>query len=243
MTLRPDQLVEYRELLTEVNRLAQEDLVRLWRSLESLGADELWASLRAGVPEVVELYRATAADTATLFYSETQGINFNNDAALAASQLNREQVDASLRWAVFAPGNVETLALISGIVQKHVVDGARQYGMDGFAKAGSGWHRAARPGACEFCRLLATRAATDWAPYSSAEAAVAVGAGKGGRPKWHSQVSGSEFHDHCMCIPVKASEYEVPDYVERWTAEYYAATEVAGSTDLRGVLKEMRKVA
>lgn len=243
VALSPTALEEYRGLLGEINTLAQEDLVALWRSMEHLDRDQLWAALRAGVPEIVELYRATAADTAMLFYSETQGVSFSSTEGLAASAVNREQVESSLRWALFSPQNAEPLALISGLVQRHVVNGARQYGLSGFANAGSGWYRAARPGACEFCRMLATRAATEWGPYSSAEAAVTVGAGTTKRRKGGAQPSGDTFHDNCMCIPVKSSEYQVPDHVEAWAAEYNAATKRVGNAfDYKSILAEMRKV-
>lgn len=239
MALGAAELAEYRALLTEVNTLAQEDLVRLWRSLEHLDRDALWESLRAGVPEIVELYRATAADTALLFYSETQGLAFDAAEGLAASQVNRAQVEASMRWALFAEGNTDPLALIAGIVQKHVIDGSRQYALNGFQSAGSGWYRAARPGACEFCRLLATRALTDLGtPYTTAEAAVTVGKGKSA-PRGPQQ-HGATFHNHCMCIPVKASEFNPPDYYEAWTAEYYGATAIVGTSDIYQITWAMR---
>ena len=233
------KLAEYRALLTEVNTLAQEDLVKLWRSLEHLDRDALWESLRAGVPEIVELYRATAADTALLFYSETQGLAFDATEGLAASRVNREQVEASMRWALFAEGNNDPLALIAGIVQKHVIDGSRQYALNGFQKAGAGWYRAARPGACEFCRLLATRAVTDQGtPYTSAEAAITVGKGKS-KPRG-PQAHGGTFHDHCMCIPVRASEFQPPDHYEKWAKEYYGATSIVGTSDISQITWAMR---
>lgn len=244
MALSPAALEDYRALLGEVNRLAQEDLVRLWRSLEHLDKDQLWAALRAGVPEIVEMYRATAADTAMVFYADTQDLSFSAADGLAASRVNRAQVEASMRWALFAEGNTAPLALLAGIVQKHVIDGSREYGLQGFSNAGSGWHRAARPGACEFCRMLATRSVArgGWAPYSSAEAATKVGRGKTSRPSQANQPHGAEFHDNCMCIPVKAELYQPPSYVEKWTAEYYSAVgEVGNSFDYRAVLAAMRK--
>lgn len=239
MALSDADLNDYRALLAEVNTLAQEDLVRLWRSLEHLDKDALWDSLRLGVPEIVELYRATAADTALLFYSETQGLKFSSEAAMAASRVNQEQLESSLRWVLFSEGNVETLSLISGIIQKHVIDGSRQYGLNGFSKAGSGWYRAARPGACEFCRLLATRAVTDQGtPYTSAEAAITVGKGKT-KPRGPA-AHGATFHDHCMCIPVKASEFQPPDYYEKWSKEYYGATAIVGTGDISQITWAMR---
>lgn len=232
---------EYRALLGEANRMAQEDLVALWRRLEHLDSESLYAALRDGVPEVVGAYRAMTADTALVFYEETQGLAFDAAEARAAGMVNRAQLDASLRWAIYS-GGADVLGKLAGVVQKHVIDGSRQYALSGFAREGALWVRSARPQACEFCRMLATRAVTDWGPYGSAAGAVTVGAGKS--KQGQSQPNGTEFHDHCMCIPVLQSEYEIPSYVGKWTAEYYAATkEVGNSFDYKAILSVMRQNA
>ena len=245
MPVTAAQANEYRALLGEASRMAQEDLVALWRRLEHLDPQSLYAALRDGVPEVVGAYRAMTADTALVFYEETQGLAFDAAEARAAGMVNRSQLDASLRWAIYSGGE-DVLGKIAGVVQKHVIDGSRQYALSGFQKHGGLWVRAARPQACEFCRMLATRAVTrdgaGWGPYVSAEGAVKVGAGK--RKQGQSQPTGTEFHDHCMCIPVLASEYEPPSYVERWAGEYYSAVdEVGNSSDYHAILSVMRKNA
>ena len=236
---------EYRALLGEASRMAQEDLVALWRRLEHLDPQSLYAALRDGVPEVVGAYRAMTADTALVFYEETQGLAFDAAEARAAGMVNRAQLDASLRWAIYS-GGADVLGKIAGVVQKHVIDGSRQYALSGFEREGALWVRSARPQACEFCRMLATRAVTregaGWGPYVSAAGAVTVGAGKS--KQGQSQPTGTEFHDHCMCIPVLASEYEPPSYVGRWAGEYYAAVdEVGNSFDYKAILSVMRKNA
>lgn len=236
---------EYRALLGEASRMAQEDLVALWRRLEHLDPQSLYAALRDGVPEVVGAYRAMTADTALVFYEETQGLAFDAAEARAAGMVNRAQLDASLRWAIYS-GGADVLGKIAGVVQKHVIDGSRQYALSGFQKQGGLWVRSARPQACEFCRMLATRAVTregaGWGPYVSAAGAAVVGAGKSKQGK--SQPTGTEFHDHCMCIPVLASEYEPPSYVERWAGEYYSAVdEVGNAFDYKAILSVMRKNA
>lgn len=242
MALSNASLNEYWALLDEINLLAQQDLVALWRLLEGKSPDEAWRLLSEGAPEIVGQYRGLSADTAMLFYEETQGLEFSSEAALSASRVNQQQLSANLRWAFFDASNVEVLGLLGGIVQKHVVDGSRQYALDGFSQSGSGWYRAARPGACNFCRMLATRAATQWGPYGSADAASTVGSGKDSAPK-HVR-KGDQFHANCMCIPVKASEYKVPEHVEKWKADYYAATQAAGNQmDAKTILSEMRKIS
>ena len=240
MALSNDQLEDYRDLLAEVNALAQDDLLALWRAYSHLDPEGLFDALRRGVPEVIALHRAVAADTATLFYAETQGLDFSSADLYKASAINAKQIEENLRWAIFSPGNSATLGLVSGIVQKHVVDGSRHFALEGFRSGGAGWYRAARPGACEFCRMLATRAATEWGPYASADAAVTVGMGPTSRSDG-AMPKGSTFHKNCMCIPVKASEYEVPERVNEWAEEYYAAVEIVGNAfDYRAILSVIR---
>lgn len=242
MALSNASLAEYWGLLDEINKLSQQDFLALWRMVEGLPKEEAWPILSEGLADIVGTYRGVSADTAMLFYEETQGLAFSNQAALAAGEVPRDQLIANARWAFFNPQNLEVVGLLAGIVQKHVIDGSRQYALDGFASAGTGWYRAARPGACSFCRMLATRAATEWGPYGSADAAATVGMGETSRPQVMNK--GDQFHANCMCIPVKASEYKVPDYVETWTAQYYEATEAAKtSLDHRAILSEMRKIS
>lgn len=245
MALTNVQLSEYWSLLDEINRLAQEDLVALWRMLDGLPIGEAWAVIESGVPEIVSLYRSTTVDTAMLFYEETQGLKFASESARIAGNANQAQMMASLRWAVFNPGNAQILGLVGGIIQKHVADGARQYALDGFTAAGAGWYRAARPGACAFCRMLATRAATTWGPYGSAEAASFTGRGNSSRARGDRRMpDGSEFHPNCSCIPVRATEYEVPNHVKKWTAEYHAAVEESGNAfATEEILSNMRKIS
>lgn len=238
--LGEQELAEYWALLREIETLAFTDLQSLFRQLDTGDKDTLMRGLRAGVPEIVDLYRNTAADTAMLFYEETQGLEFDARAGVAASKVNEDWLDASLRWAVYAPGNTKQLGLVAGIVQQAVLDGARNYALQGFANQKAGWYRAAQPGACAFCRMLASRSASEWRPYSSAEAAVTVGRGKsrarGSRP------NGGRFHKHCHCIPVRADAYEAPDYVNEWTEQYYRATEELGNAGAtKQILSLMRQ--
>lgn len=227
MALSSEDLNEFWLLLNEINRLAQQDLVALWRLLDSLPRGEAWDLLRSGVPEIVQLYRGMSVETAMLFYEETQGLAATSTGVASASRVPPGQLESSLRWAFFAPQNVEVLGLIGGIVQKNVTDGARQYALESFDNARSGWYRAARPGACNFCRMLATRSATGSPSYGTAEAAGLTG----------------QFHPNCMCVPVLESEYSPPDYVKDWADVYFEASKNAGSSDHRVILSEMRKIS
>ena len=241
MAVGENELSEYWALLREIEQLAFTDLNSLLRQLDGEEQAALWAGLRAGVPEIVNLYRSTAADTAMLFYENTQGLAFDREAALAASAVNAAQLEKQLRWAVFAAQSGSMGGNLAAVVQKQVLDGSRHYAMSGFVSAGSGWYRAAQPGACAFCRMLATRSATEWGPYGSAAAGVFIGQGRHSRSTAPPE---TKFHKNCHCIPVLASEYEVPEHVNEWTEEYYKATEAVGNaSDTKLILSEMRRTS
>lgn len=241
MTLTIARAVEYREILTEVNRLAQYDLVSLWRHFSDQSKDEFFAAMRAGVPEVVALYRAMAAETAGLFYEETQGLEFQPAVQAEVLVPNYERLERNLRWAYYGSQSAKTLSLVAGIVQKHVVDGSRTYGT--FSMGSETWVRDARPGACMFCRLLATRGVMNkdtgrvTAGFSSESSAAIKGRGS-------KRLPGESFHENCMCIPVLQSEYEVPDHVDAWMSDYNRAYESVGNArNLPAILSEMRKIS
>lgn len=251
MPLTVDQTSDYRAILAEVNRLAQYDLVALWRYFSDRSRDEFFAALRDGVPEVVALYRAMATETAGLFYEETQGVEFQPALQTQALVPNYEQLERNLRWAYYGAETANALSLVSGIVQKHVVDGSRDYAIE--VMGAQTWVRDARPGACTFCRLLATRGVVNQATgrmtagFSSEDAAAVKGgsgrtrSAKSGRS---SRPIGEAFHENCMCLPVLQDEYEVPAYVEGWLDEYNQAYENIGDArDLSAILAEMRKIS
>lgn len=240
--LTQGQLSEYLAILDEINRLAQGDLVSLWRAAQEMSSEDATQFILDAIPEVAEMYRAGAVEAAIVFYEESQGLAFSELAAAEASRINRQAIQSSAAAMLNGAGNTEHLSLLSGVLQRYVANGARTYAMDGFQITGSGWYRAARPGACNFCRMLATRAVRGWGPYTTADAAFTVGAGKFSRAQ--KQARGDSFHDNCGCVPVLASAYEAPSYVEAWDADYEAAVDAVGDRfNTNAILSEMRKVS
>lgn len=232
MPLGAVELADYWKIIDEINRMAQADFVSLWRMLESQDKEALFRGLQAGVPEIVGLYRTSQADAAMVFYNTTQGVGYSRAAATAAGKVNEEQLERMLRYAVFGEGVSSPVGLISGAIQQMVLGGGRDYANHAFAQSGVGWYRAARVDACAFCRMLATRGATEWEPYTSANSAFSK---KG--------PSGYQYHKHCRCIPVLAAEYSVPDYVNEWAETYYkASASLSTTTDFRAILAEMREI-
>lgn len=241
MSVGETELNEYWALLREIEQLAFEDVAAILRSLEGDHPAFIINALKEQIPELAGSYRGMAADTAMLFYEETQGLALDAAAARAASVVPEEQLLANLRWSVFSAEQAALLGNVAAIVQKTITDGSRQYGMQGFVEKGGGWYRAAQPGACAFCRMLATRAATEWGPYTSASATVFIGEGPTSRSAAPPE---TKFHKNCHCIPVRAESYVIPEHVNEWTEVYYRATEEVGNAfNTNDILAEMRRIS
>lgn len=248
MTVSEADLREHRELLREILRMANGDLLALFHLAQARSPEVLADWLIAGVPEIVAAYRAAAVDVGAVFYSETQGLQLGRDVAAVAASTNVEQLERSLRWAVFAAEIDGVVGRVAGIVQKHVVDGSRAAGALMAAETGQQWVRAAHPGACQFCRLLATRGLDGKGGYASEETALLAGMSAGGarKPKkGHKNApKGSKFHENCMCVPVLAGSYTPPDYVLEWEQDYFKALKsVGGASDQYAILAKMREIS
>lgn len=248
MTVSEADLREHRDLLREILRMANGDLLALFHLAEAQDPAVLADWLIAGVPEIVAAYRAAAVDVGSVFYAETQGLELGGDVAAAAAATNAEQLERSLRWAVFAAELDGVVGRVAGVVQKHVVDGSRAAGALMAAETGQQWVRAAHPGACQFCRLLATRGLDGTGGFSSEATAKLAGMSTRGarKPKkGHTRrAKGDEFHDNCMCVPVLEGAYTPPDYVLEWEQDYFKAyEEVGGASDQYAILAKMREIS
>ncbi|MCQ9340812.1 hypothetical protein NQ028_06585 [Corynebacterium phoceense] len=242
MALTYDRVNEYRALIDEIVRLAQQDLVAAWRVAESLGSNQdFWDYLTAAVPEIAAQYRPLMAENAALFYEETQGLTFSTESIATAGAVSADQIRSSTEWALVNGKGNQALDLMAGSLQRALYDGGRTYAMDGFGEKRQRWVRAASAGACEFCRMLATRSVRNHGAYSSAAAAANVGHGK--RSKRGTREVDSSFHDHCHCVPVLYDEYEIPDFLDGWDAQYeQAARNVGSRSDFKAILAEMRQL-
>lgn len=248
MAVTEADLREHRDLLREILRMANGDLLALFHLAEAQDPAVLADWLIAGVPEIVAAYRAAAVDVGSVFYAETQGLQVGRDVAAAAAATNVEQLERSLRWAVFAAELDGVVGRVAGVVQKHVVDGSRAAGALMVEEAGEQWVRAAHPGACQFCRLLATRGLDGTGGYSSEDTASLAGMSPRGarKPKkGHKNApKGAQFHENCMCVPVLAGAYTPPDYVLEWEQDYFKAlNEVGGASDQYAILAKMREIS
>ena len=211
MAVTEAEIAEHRALLQEILRMANGDLLALYQlvQMQDPGVQADW--LLDGVPEIVAAYRAAAVDVGSVFYAETQGLKLGRDMAAAAAAVNVGVLEQSLRWAIFAATPAGIIGRLAGVVQRHVVDGSRETGMLTAAATKQAWVRAAHPGACQFCRLLATRVLDGVGGYTSKETATFAGmSARGARKpkKGHKNApKGGSFHDNCMCVPVLAESY------------------------------------
>lgn len=248
MAVTEAELDEHRALLREILRLANGDLLALYQLVQAQDPAVQADWLLQGVPEIVAAYRAAAVDVGLVFYAETQGLKLGSAAAASASTVNADVLEQSLRWAIFAADPAGIVGRLAGVVQRHVVDGSREAGMLTAAETRQMWVRAAHPGACQFCRLLATRGLDGVGGYTSKETATFAGMSKQGVRKAKRgrsrQAKGDKFHDNCMCVPVLADAYTPPDYVLEWERDYRNATsELNSAGDLSAVLAQMRKIS
>lgn len=147
---------ERRSLLSELARLAAVDLAALWRQATALDAD-FRAYIAEAFPELVDPYMSAASMLAADWFEES-----NPESAFTAElspPLPRERLVSTVHWALGADGD-KALDRLSGSTQRAVFDGARETTMLNVElEPGTRWAREARPNACAFCRMMATRGA------------------------------------------------------------------------------------
>lgn len=166
-----------------------------------------------------------------------------------------EQVEQSIRWAVAAPIAPDSTASVesrlSGSVQRYVANAARDTIVTNADLEGARWGRQARPDACAFCRMLATRGA-DYLSESAALHVVGKRTRTPGRRvgqltgvKRGTREIGERYHDYCHCttfVVRPGDSYTPPDYVLEWERQYLSAADKSnGST--KSILSEMRKLS
>lgn len=237
-------VAERQYLLNELNRLAQQDLTVLWRQLSTASDLEFAQMVAEAFPELTEPYVVAAAEMAAEWYAESApDLPYRPTSFLPPA----EGVPASVSWALGASGDA-ALSRLEGVAQRQIWTANRETIVgNSRAEAGSTWARVARPGACAFCAMVATRAAV----YTSEAAALRV-VGRGvqmtaadrrireagenkrrngqfaaaGVKTRGSQKLGDKYHDHCHCQAKEVrpgQSYEPPEYVQKFQDAYREA--------------------
>lgn len=209
---------ERQYLLDQVGRLAQSDLDRMWQQATQLADVDFFTYVVQAFPDLVDPYHQAAGQLAANWFEDS--LPASPYIAKVVDPLPVERITSSVQWALGGDGIVGKDRL-SGTLQRAVFDGARQTTVLNARATNTNWARYASATACAFCRLLATRGAD----YRGEDTA------------------GTKVHDHCSCIPVedRTNDYQPPDYVEQWQAEYVAARDYAGSSDPTQILAAWRQ--
>lgn len=230
---------EQRAILNDLNLLAVQDINQFWRdaSMLQLDSTQFRTVITDGVPEIIDPYAASAGDLAATWYEDAApDLAYR---AIPAALAPVEQLAASTSWALYATGEA-ALTRMAGFTSRTIFDSARRTTVENAeAEPGATWARHASPGACSFCRMLATRADV----YASKAAATTV-IGRKGRTRG-TQSLGDRYHDHCRCTAVSVRPGQVyvpPDYAADWEKQYTAAVQATadgGPINVNAVLAKM----
>lgn len=170
-----------------------------------------------GFVDVMAPYVTLAGELAATWFEESEPSSVY--VAQTAELPPEQMLHKSVQWALGATGDA-AMARLEGTSQRAVFNGARDTTLLNVEATQSKWARHARPDACAFCRLLATRGDA----YRTEETAA------------------TKVHDHCHCLPIEVRDgvYEPPDYAQRWQDEYLKARANAGSGDPKQILAAWR---
>lgn len=149
--------VERRYLLSQLSSLAVRDLYSLLDRAKRLSDAEFAAFVVDAFPQLADPYVEMAAQLAADWFEHSDPAG--KYVALTADPISRERLEASARWALQSLGTPEGTfqSRLDGALQRAVFDGSRETTLVNVERTGSRWRRDARPDACAFCKMLATR--------------------------------------------------------------------------------------
>ena len=165
---------ERRFIMAQLGQRAKEDMIRLWDAAGRFSDLDFAAYVADAFPDLAIGAHQLAADvSAALFEEDFPAITVP---AVTAAPPAVAQLKESALWALGADGD-KGLNRLQGTLQRTVLNGARQTTVANAQANGMRWIRVAKPTACAFCRMLATRTSTTYGAdntYRSKEAAVGV---------------------------------------------------------------------
>lgn len=158
---------ERRFIMDQLGTRAKEDMYQLWNAAERLVDIDFFRYVADAFPDIVIPYNQLAAEFSASIFEE----DFPELAATAvvADPPPVEALRNSAEWALGADGR-KALDRMAGTIQRHIYDGDRDTTVINAEAMGMRWVRIARPNACAFCRLLASRAAAGVDNYRNSDA-------------------------------------------------------------------------
>ncbi|MGA5542709.1 hypothetical protein ACPCIR_12725 [Mycobacterium sp. NPDC051198] len=227
----PRAIPEFRQLLTELANDLGSKIDRLSANVGRLDRSELLAYITDAYPELVTPYIADSADvTATWYEDQPTKAGAKLFTATPAELPPVEQLAASGRWAMLES---DPTSALKGSAKRSVFRSSRNTVMLNARAEGVRWVRHARPGACGFCRVMATRSAAEGNSSYLTEGTAR------GTTKSHI-VKG---HDFCTCliVPDRDGAYEGPDYTHQWAVDYETVVKEGAST-LNEIAQAMERI-
>jgi hypothetical protein len=252
----PVSAAEHRLILDNLTRMAEADILRMWRAAELQTDLEFAAYVTQAYPQIVDPYHQMAAQTAATIFEEDFPAQASTAVVVVADPLPEEQLVKSAQWALSAYGT-EAIDRLAGTAQRAIYDGDRETTVVNAESRGMRWVRVARPDACPFCKLLSARTASgDYysgdgvqqkkgidpdtgKPYAAGIKTTAV-YGRGTR-RGSKRAAGSEYHDNCHCvakaIPARTdaldylsrTEPQAAEMAEQFDDEYTALKKAAAN--------------
>jgi hypothetical protein len=252
----PVSAAERQFLLGQLERFAQADLENLWKQAEQLPSEDFFKYVSDGFPDIADTYNQTAGQLAATWFEESDPES--SFIAKVADPIIRDRLLKSAQWALGGDGS-QALTRMSGTMQRAVYDGARDTTVLNVEATGSRYVRVARPNACPFCKMLATRS-----DYTSSGVAKKINPDTGlpyedgrlttvtnARRQRTKRKLGSEYHDHCHCQAIEVRSNQTVEQVlndeqrkllQRWNDEYDKAVANAGSTsDTKAIMSSWRE--
>jgi hypothetical protein len=222
---------EFRLANMRIVNLAQNDLQKIFESLDITKPAASRDLLVGLVPELVTQYGDITAAMAAEWYSDMREAS-GAFTALPADSFPTEQVQASTRALVgglFTEEPNTALVTLNGMLQRLVLNASRLTIVDSANRdpAAAGWKRVVRVGGCDFCRMLA---------------------GRGGVYKKSTATFAS--HDHCTCIAVPewgdakevpVSAYKASERMEKVRQRAADPTDPKKQAEAQRVLARHRK--
>lgn len=221
------EIQQYSAVIDDLSTASFAKVKALLEALDNPNPITFRDALLTTYPELMAPFFSAASEVAAQWYSELRGqaLVAGVFTPIPAPQPPQRQLEAIVRKSLtplFRPEpfiGANILELLAGSTQRLIANQGRDT-IDLSANADSAtvsWARVARPGACDFCKMLAGRGSVY---RSSTAAGLVIGRGVdpskafnedgtrkvggigGGVKARGSREIASHYHDHCRCVAV-----------------------------------------
>jgi uncharacterized protein (DUF2249 family) len=224
-------VVEFQSTLTELSLRAIAVLDRILTALGRLSDSEALSFITDAYPAALLPFLSASTELTTQWYDEQPTDPVRRGAAAFVAEpvdlASSEQLAISARWAAT---QLDSATALKGNATRNVFNTSRETVWDNCAREGSRYVRHARPDACGFCRLLATRTVTSTDEYGATGSLYGSKSNAEQTPHRDGKRLQAKGHDSCRCVgvPVRGVKRDYDwtrdaPYLAQWTADYYAA--------------------